>query len=405
MNKAGLSEIISGSALMNIAKPRFFIFWLSVVCFLFLPFHTQYLVSDAHWEYFRAGLFFLLFAFYVLFVLYKGKVLIGADGLFFYIIIAFLFIYYASGRNLFLPVLMAFIFYFLGKNSKLFLDIESIVNVAIYSARVSIFYFIYLLFFSGESALFLVEINPNSFSLHVALAFSILLFSYSINRNAYDLLGGFFLVFILLYVGSRGGALLVFAFVLFFLFSVSAKRLSLFFFILTALVVYLIFNYTQVFVDFRIYNQYVAYFSGADIDLTTGRHEGYVLALSLLSDGLFFGVGDLNLREYGLGYTQVHNFYIRVLVEYGLFAFILFLFLFSCIFLRLYSVRGRYKLLGNFLIVILFVPLLYEPNGLFGNFKITGVAWFLMGALSSFGNAEWKSSEPPAVKLSSVDNY
>ena len=125
--------------------------------------------------------------------------------------------------------------------------------------------------------------------------------------------------------------------------------------------------------------------------VTTGRTDGFWVAIKLYVDSPLIGVGEINLKDYGQDVEKVHNVWLRTLAEQGLLGLLsLFVFcfgLFAALFKR--SVFPRSAIV--MVVAAGLVPSLFEPTGVFGNYFATAPFWITSGIL--LASAEDYSSE------------
>lgn len=127
-----------------------------------------------------------------------------------------------------------------------------------------------------------------------------------------------------------------------------------------------------------------SFFKGSTQDISNGRFKGYMIAIESIYDNFFFGVGISNsdMTQLGLEYAEVHNVFLKFLMNFGFIPFIPFLLLFSWIFFTIYRKRS-YLTINDILKLFIFinVPVLVssftEPNVIFSNFFNTISYWFV----------------------------
>jgi O-antigen ligase len=142
---------------------------------------------------------------------------------------------------------------------------------------------------------------------------------------------------------------------------------------------------------------------------SAGRISGYMVALELISQRPFRGYGfdQLVLADFGLGYQDVHNLWLRLATEAGVFLPLAFAGLISAFLVRvrsLFRVVTRDERIALYsLAAVVFNGLLltlFEPNTLLGTFQNSASWWASVGALiglaSRRGIVAGHSSEQPA---------
>ncbi|MDG3063493.1 O-antigen ligase family protein [Thauera mechernichensis] len=115
--------------------------------------------------------------------------------------------------------------------------------------------------------------------------------------------------------------------------------------------------------------------------VTTGRTDGFWVAIRLYVESPLIGVGEINLKDYGQDVEKVHNVWLRTLAEQGFLGFLSLLVfslgLFAAVFKRTALPRSAiYMVLAAGL-----VPSLFEPTGVFGNYFATAPFWITVGLL------------------------
>lgn len=357
--------------------------FLIIAYFVLAPVYEQPILP-------AAALYGLKMAFLVLVVvvglgrgLSAGSLSFGADDLVFLLIVGIALLYTLRGQDLAYMLSLGYVFYCLGKTYLRQMGPDVMIDALVNVARISAIYSLYMvtMYFMSGRASFVTVLNPNTWALYGAIASALLLYHFSREESKMDLL---LIVPILISIavsGSRGGVLMVVSLIFILLASQRNWKVIIGLGVM-GVVSFLVFNSVMDLSEFRLFVQFETLRQGGDMDLTTGRMDGYLIALRLIPDNMFFGAGDVDLNWYGLDYRRVHNFYLRLWLEFGLVYFIPF-FVFMLMLIRnILLVPGAYKVLSLMVVVILLLPLLYEPSGLFGNFLVAGTLWFIAGMLT-----------------------
>lgn len=120
--------------------------------------------------------------------------------------------------------------------------------------------------------------------------------------------------------------------------------------------------------------------------LTGGRADGFNIALELFSTKPVLGVGEVDLEAHGLGYKSIHNVWLRALAETGLLGFAGIFLVTIYIFVTLQPIKRK-----NAWVLLIFmagyIPTIYEPTAIFGNFWSSSMFWFLIGGGLAGNNA------------------
>lgn len=126
-------------------------------------------------------------------------------------------------------------------------------------------------------------------------------------------------------------------------------------------------------------------FAGQLAEGSTGRSEGYQIALRLLSTEPWFGVGvkASDLRYYGLDYNEIHNAILNYVTRFGLLALAPGLLLFAWLIILMYVKRKRAFRSHIIMCAILSMTSIgiitfTEPVSGFGVFHCVIIYWFLM---------------------------
>ncbi len=131
--------------------------------------------------------------------------------------------------------------------------------------------------------------------------------------------------------------------------------------------------------------------------ITSGRMEGYLVALDLYMQAPLVGLGDVDMRDFGQEVEKIHNVWLRVLVEQGLFGFLGLLFFSFGIFYTLFRNSQHPWAVYIMLLVAGLLPTLFEPTGVFGNFFATALFWVAIGVFLS-GNTDWLDLEAETTR-------
>ncbi len=131
---------------------------------------------------------------------------------------------------------------------------------------------------------------------------------------------------------------------------------------------------------------------------SAGRVRGYIVALDLIGQSPFIGhgIGQVSLQQYGLGYPDIHNIWLKMAVESGI-ALPVFVFLIICAVLAkalalAKQLRGKDlerddRLFMLALILIVFVGVVlsfFEPNVLIGTFQNSAIWWAAAGTILGY---------------------
>lgn len=110
------------------------------------------------------------------------------------------------------------------------------------------------------------------------------------------------------------------------------------------------------------------------------RQDAISVINTLIEGGIFLGQGQIDLRNFGFEYERIHNVWLRILVESGIFMVALIL-IFSIF--RVHRLVGFSKRYSNsfFLIIIpVLIGSLVEPTVVFGNFQASLFFWILISS-------------------------
>lgn len=120
---------------------------------------------------------------------------------------------------------------------------------------------------------------------------------------------------------------------------------------------------------------------------TTGRTEGWAIALKVLSENPIFGVGvaGSDLKLYGLEYGAVHNALLNFALRFGMLSTMVLVAMFGWMCLHLHRVRGRVFdrpiiLLAGLMLVAVFAEMLTEPEVIFASYYNSIIFWFAFSA-------------------------
>lgn len=118
--------------------------------------------------------------------------------------------------------------------------------------------------------------------------------------------------------------------------------------------------------------------------ISSGRYEGNLIAASLFLNSPIFGVGSIDLRNFGLDYAPVHNLWLNFAAEYGVVSLLLFVFIFIkfFIFSSISFKKFDWPEYGALLCVVNgLIFTLVEPGGILGQLKLQAVFWVSVGIL------------------------
>lgn len=191
-------------------------------------------------------------------------------------------------------------------------------------------------------------------------------------------------------VDSRGGLLtgaVVVAFYLFALGRDSKAKLVLLSIVFVSMAAVFFHQFSDRLLVSRIY---LSVFAPEELrsGITSGRAEGYLVALDLYLSAPLLGLGDVDMREFGQEVEKVHNVWLRVLVEQGLLGFLALLFFAFSVFLSLFRKSQHPRVVYVLLLTAGLLPTLFEPTGVFGNFFATSLFWVALGVFIGENNAE-----------------
>lgn len=183
-------------------------------------------------------------------------------------------------------------------------------------------------------------------------------------------------------VSSRGGTFtLLFLWAMALLFNTKNIKSSLL--VLTMLFIVVLIAFDSVVAEDFFRNLEFNSFNEASLaQLTTGRVLTYAYALSIFSTSPLTGVGQVTAihPEWNL---QIHNTYLRILAESGIFSFIFLLMIIRKLINDMFKNSKRFAVSPSFenlpnvnLVVIAgFILALVEPNVIFGSFNANIIFW------------------------------
>ncbi len=123
---------------------------------------------------------------------------------------------------------------------------------------------------------------------------------------------------------------------------------------------------------------------------SAGRTTGYAVALEMLIErpALGYGVDQVDLRDHGFIYADVHNVWLRTGLEFGVAYPLSFLLLIVLLLVRrmrtlLHTQRSRERGLPIVTVGAGVALSMFEPNILIGSFQVSAVWWFCCGILSA----------------------
>lgn len=122
-------------------------------------------------------------------------------------------------------------------------------------------------------------------------------------------------------------------------------------------------------------------------DFSNSRLAGYKVAITLIADNpLGYGFNNINLFNYNMGYSDVHNSWLKLGLELGVIPAILFLIILTYSLILLQKRINLNDTLSLSLLTVLYAGFyysLFEPVGFLGNMQQTLIFWFSYGALIS----------------------
>lgn len=134
-------------------------------------------------------------------------------------------------------------------------------------------------------------------------------------------------------------------------------------------------------------------------DFTTGRGEQYTLAIALLDDPItmFMGLGPKGYKPYfesKLLEVEIHNVWLRLLIEYGIF---IVLFIIGYLIKSFYSMIKKNTTVIPIVIILIvgLISTLFEPNAIFYSFQAHLLWWLLFVAAKMNIHSRFLQSEPP----------
>lgn len=119
-------------------------------------------------------------------------------------------------------------------------------------------------------------------------------------------------------------------------------------------------------------------------DISTGRIEGYVEALSIIENNLWFGIGynNADLKELALlSYDKIHNFWLRSFAEGGIFYFLALISIFIKLIFDVFRDRRNVITVVMYKAILLgmLIISMFEPAVPFGTFNNNFVFWVMTG--------------------------
>lgn len=140
-------------------------------------------------------------------------------------------------------------------------------------------------------------------------------------------------------------------------------------------------------------------FAGQLAEGSTGRSEGYEIALRLLSREPVFGVGvqASDLTYFGLDYNEIHNVLLNFAARFGFFAFIPGLLIFGWLMALMYanrkrSYQSRVAMCSILAMTSIGIISFTEPVSAFGVFHCVIIYWFLMALFVGENSGKLRSS-------------
>lgn len=127
--------------------------------------------------------------------------------------------------------------------------------------------------------------------------------------------------------------------------------------------------------------------------LSSGRVQGYLIGIDLLKEKPFgaYGYGTIDLKDFGLGYSDIHNFWLKIWVDFGLVfmlafgAFVVVVFVTAAKTAFQASDRTRRRAAFSWAAVIgvgVIISVL-EPATLLGAFQNVALWWAVAGAAAA----------------------
>lgn len=127
--------------------------------------------------------------------------------------------------------------------------------------------------------------------------------------------------------------------------------------------------------------------------LSSGRMQGYLIALDLLKEKPFgaYGYGTVDLQDFGLGYSDIHNFWLKVWVDFGLvfmlafgvFVVVVFVAAAKTAFRASDGARRRAAFSWAAVIGVGVIISMLEPATLLGAFQNVALWWAVAGAVAA----------------------
>ena len=154
----------------------------------------------------------------------------------------------------------------------------------------------------------------------------------------------------------------------------------------------------------RLYRLATAQMSVSTLDsFSAGRMGGYLIALELIAQRplLGHGFGRVVLEDFGIGYTDVHNLWLRLAAESGILLPVTFGGFIASLVARVRSLFRDIIPSERLLIFVLSAVVLngvvvsmFEPNSLIGTFQNSAVWWAAVGVLLGMASRPGHSGAP-----------
>lgn len=186
-------------------------------------------------------------------------------------------------------------------------------------------------------------------------------------------------------VDSRGGLITGVFVLLVYLFALARDSRAKFFFLSIVFASFAVFFFYQFADRLLMSRTYLSIVAPEELrsGITSGRMDGYLVALDLYLKAPLVGLGDVDMRNFGQEVEKIHNVWLRILVEQGLFGFLALLCFSFGIFSSLFRNSQHPWAVYIMLLVAGLLPTLFEPTGVFGNFFATALFWVSIGVFLS----------------------
>lgn len=173
--------------------------------------------------------------------------------------------------------------------------------------------------------------------------------------------------------GSRGALISLIIFYVFLSFKKPLFGLAIFLIIISCFTIFLGFydslpQYWKTRFDFQS-------FASNDVDWSSGREATWTTAWRIFEDHYIFGIGPNNFGEIGGFGINVHNVFLSLLVETGIFGFILY---FMAFFSILFFITKKNILLGV-IVLLIEIPIFFT-----GVWESSPVLWVVLSLLMAY---------------------